>query len=1089
MKKLLIISACIFAFAGLLILAHPYLNTTAGIDVPFDEDEPDMPSFLKGNLSKEDFMRLKAEYFGLLRGLDTAQRDSRPKAVQQMELSERQIAQERSQTDQLSAQRWRPLGPAPIPVTASVSYSGRASAIAVHPTNPDIVYVGMAQGGLYRTLNGGATWTPLLDDAQTLAIGSISISPSDPTTVFVGTGESTLSGSSFFGVGVYRITNADTSPVVSGPLNLGVTGGDVFTGRSISKIIVHPTDPNILFLTSTSGTGGIGGGTTGLTLPNAGLFRTTNAMAGSPTFEKLTLQPALGASRSVVDAVVEPGNPSRLLVTVIGSGGDGGVYLTTNALAAVPNFMRTLTTGDGTDIGRAEMTVNKVNGVTTVYVASGTAGGTLYKSVDGGETFTQTIANNFCRPQCFYDIAVAVDPNDPNKVYLGGSPTLTFGRSDNGGMSFINNSTGLHVDTQAIGIAPSNPNIVYFGSDGGVWKTTDVTAASIVWTSLNSSTLSATQFQSIALHPTNRNFTLGGTQDNGTQFFAVDGRTWVRSDGGDGGYAVIDQNAVDIVNVTAYHTYFNAKDSQIGFSRAMTGDATTGDPAWTSFLGCGGTPNGINCSDAVLFYAPMAGGPGNPNSLYFGTDKLYRSSDRGTTMVPVSQQLLGGQLTSPERVSAIGIAPSNDNIRLIGSTTGRIYLSTTPEATTMTDVTGSIPARFVGRIAIDRNNPNTAYVTLTGYGIGQHVWKTTNLLSGSPTWTGAGNGIPDVPTNAFAIDPANSRQLFAGTDIGVFRSTDGGANWQPFSDGLPRVAVFGMEIQPVYHILRIATHGRGMFEMSLDAPSNSTKFDFDGDGRADISVFRPDGGVWYLLGSTSGFAGAQFGASTDKIVPADYDGDGKTDLAVYRSGTWYLQRSSAGFTGVAFGDGNDIPQPADFDGDGKAELAVWRPSNGTWYVLNLATNQFTAAQFGAGTDKPVVGDYDGDGRADYAVYRPSNGTWYLQRSQFGFTGQQFGDANDKPTPADYDGDGKTDVAVFRPSNGTWYLQRSAAGFTGVQFGISTDLPAPADYDGDGKADVAVFRSGTWYLQRSTAGFTGVAFGANTDKPAPNAYVP
>ena len=102
---------------------------------------------------------------------------------------------------------------------------------------------------------------------------------------------------------------------------------------------------------------------------------------------------------------------------------------------------------------------------------------------------------------------------------------------------------------------------------------------------------------------------------------------------------------------------------------------------------------------------------------------------------------------------------------------------------------------------------------------------------------------------------------------------------------------------------------------------------------------------------------------------------------------------SAGFTGVAFGDGNDIPQPADFDGDGKAELAVWRPSNGTWYIFNLATNQFTASQFGAATDKPVVGDYDGDGKADYAVYRPSNGTWYLQRSQLGFTGQQFGDAN------------------------------------------------------------------------------------------------
>ena len=272
-----------------------------------------------------------------------------------------------------------------------------------------------------------------------------------------------------------------------------------------------------------------------------------------------------------------------------------------------------------------------------------------------------------------------------------------------------------------------------------------------------------------------------------------------------------------------------------------------------------------------------------------------------------------------------------------------------------------------------------------------------------------------------------------------------------------------------------------------------TKFDFDGDGKADISVFRPDGGVWYLLNSASGFTGAQFGASTDKIVPADYDGDGKTDLAVYRAGTWYLNRSTAGFTGVAFGASDDIPQPADYDGDGKADLAVWRPSSGTWYVYNLVNGQFTATQFGASTDKPVASDYDGDGKANYAVFRPSNGFWFIARptgtASQNFDSIQLGIATDKPVPADYDGDGKTDVAVYRPSNGAWYVLQSTAGFTGVQFGISTDLPVAADYDGDGKADIAVYRSGVWYLLQTTAGFTGVQFGTATDKPAPNAFVP
>jgi uncharacterized protein (DUF2141 family) len=261
--------------------------------------------------------------------------------------------------------------------------------------------------------------------------------------------------------------------------------------------------------------------------------------------------------------------------------------------------------------------------------------------------------------------------------------------------------------------------------------------------------------------------------------------------------------------------------------------------------------------------------------------------------------------------------------------------------------------------------------------------------------------------------------------------------------------------------------------------------DFDGDGKSDVSVFRPSNGSWFIQQSTAGFTGIAFGLSTDKLAPADYDGDGKTDVAVVRNGTWYLQRSSLGFTGIAFGEGSDIPMPADYDGDGKADVAVFRPSNGAWY-LQRSQLGFTGITFGQNGDKPVAADYDGDGKADIAVNRA--GTWYLQRSSLGFTGVTFGDGADKPTPADYDGDGKADVAVFRPSNGTWYLQRSQLGFTGIAFGISTDTPVAADYDGDGKTDVAVFRSGTWYLNRSTAGFTGIAFGESSDKPVPNAFV-
>ena len=354
---------------------------------------------------------------------------------------------------------------------------------------------------------------------------------------------------------------------------------------------------------------------------------------------------------------------------------------------------------------------------------------------------------------------------------------------------------------------------------------------------------------------------------------------------------------------------------------------------------------------------------------------------------------------------------------------------------------------------------------------------------------------PDAPPQVSLVSPQAGQSIPAGgivpiswtasddealRSFSILYSTDGGRTWLTEVEKLPPTTTsynlrlpFGagfndMRVRVVAFDRRFQNSSDG-YSRSFTVTANqsalrNTLFDFDGDGRADISVFRPSNGVWYLNNSSSGFSAAQFGISTDKIVPADYDGDGKTDLAVFRSGVWYLQRSQTGFTGISFGLSDDIPAPADFDGDGKSEIAVFRPSNGTWYFYNLATTQTSALNFGLSGDKPVAADYDGDGKADVAVFR--NGTWYLQRSQLGFIGIGFGTAEDKPVAADYDGDGKADIAVFRPSSATWYLQRSTAGFTGIQFGLGTDVPVAADYDGDGKADVAVFRNGTWYLQRS-----------------------
>jgi len=263
--------------------------------------------------------------------------------------------------------------------------------------------------------------------------------------------------------------------------------------------------------------------------------------------------------------------------------------------------------------------------------------------------------------------------------------------------------------------------------------------------------------------------------------------------------------------------------------------------------------------------------------------------------------------------------------------------------------------------------------------------------------------------------------------------------------------------------------------------------DYDGDGRSDITAYRPADNSWRVLGSDVGLMPpSTWGLlPSDLPVAGDYDRDGTSDVSVYQdNGTWHLARSAAHYAGLRLGNSQDIPVPADYDGDGATDMAIFEPATRVWH-MSRTTEGYFGLQFGKPGDLPVPADYDGDGRADIAVFSPSNQEWRLRYSSDPGTprSRTWGLLpSDQPVPADYDGDGIDDVAVYQ-ANGTWHLSRSAAGYAGLQLGAPGDIPVPADFDGDGAVDMAIFETkGVWHLSQTSEGYRGVVHGAAGDFP-------
>src|SRR6059058_6124153 len=395
---------------------------------------------------------------------------------------------------------WTALGPAPIPngqtIPADVNgislthtpVSGRVTSVAIDPANANVVYVGAAQGGVYKSTNGGSTWTRLMDSAMTLAVGSLELDPTDATgnTLLIGSGEGNFSGDSYAGFGVYKVTALkSSSPILSGPF-----GSSQFIHRSIPGLAIDPNNHNNVYVGSATGQQGIGPqAPTGA--PPRGLFRSTDAAS---TFTKLAVAnlPATADFR-VTSIVYEPGNADRVFVGIADANvpnAFGGIYFTGNASAPSPTFTKLRATSKK-DFAPIKFAINKIGNTVTVVAVTGETApnnqgqGQAYKAVydSSKSTINPTFsplpaANGFADGQGSYNLGVAIDPTNANNIYVVGTLNGTFLFSRDGGQTFTPSNDRLHVDSHMVGVAPSNPSIIYTGNDGGVWQSTD---AGVTW--------------------------------------------------------------------------------------------------------------------------------------------------------------------------------------------------------------------------------------------------------------------------------------------------------------------------------------------------------------------------------------------------------------------------------------------------------------------------------------------------------------------------------------------------------------------------------------------------------------------------------
>jgi len=673
---------------------------------------------------------------------------------------------------------WESLGP--------VNVGGRVLSIAIHPVNTGTVFAGSASGGLWKTTTGGegaGAWSRVATGFPVLSVSAIAFDPVHPDTVYIGTGEisryvrpliGVVGARSSYGIGILRSTDGGSTWDTTG-LNWSVANV-----TAVQKIVVNPLNSSTLFAATSEG-----------------VYASTDA-GDSWTLSN----PVLMAMDIVLDPV-----DTTILVSSHGnmnSSPDPGIYRTTDAgstwskvTTGLPgvNFGRTALAISPSDPSRVYAAVTDASNYTTTG---------LYRSTTGGASWTLVNTTNVAGSQGWYNNAIAVHPTDPFTLYASGFIAY---KSDNGGVNLPVVSSGLvHVDHHAIAIDPADPNIVYFGTDGGMYRTTN---GGTSFQDLNAGFITTQFYPGFAVSENDSNFSLGGLQDNGTLKY-TGSTSWTAIWGADGGWCAIDPGTDD--------TFF--LESQYGRIVRSSGGSFT-----TVTSGLPGSQSEWN------FIPPFVMAPSNPKILYAGARNVYKTTNRGTTWFPAnSNPTLNGTT-----ISCIAVSRSSADTLMAGTGTGTFgavplfeIFASTNGGSSWTNVTGPLPDRYPTDIEFDPNDSRVAYVTFSGYGT-SHLFRTTDL---GGSWTDLGAGLPDLPHQCIAVDPVYPRYLYAGTDLGVFQSSDSGSTWVEYNEGLPDAMILDLVVSRTNDALRAATFGSGVYErhlprfsvLSLDYPAGGENF-------------------------------------------------------------------------------------------------------------------------------------------------------------------------------------------------------------------------------------------------------------------------